>query len=90
MAEFEIEVKLLKKGEGARGERLAEFIEKKLGVAPLLEGDHLVVSAKEGGVMPSKGVIRDIVKRFLRVEGVERELRVVSPTLDTLKISFRK
>lgn len=85
--EYTVDVSDLKDSEVIEG--LRAFLEKRLGVKPLLKKKEVRLSLPEGSEVPRREV-KTILKKYLHSAGVKDDFRVLSWTTASFKIKKRR
>ena len=84
--EYTVDVSDLKDSE--KVEELGAFLEKRLGVKPLLAKKEIGISLPEDSEVPRKE-LKAILKRSLHSAGIKEEFRVLSDSATSFKIKKR-
>jgi len=85
MVNYTIDASDLKESE--KVEELSTFLEKSLGIKPVISGKEITVSLPENSKIPRKEV-KAVLKRYLDSAGIKEDFRVLSAPSPSFK--FRK
>jgi hypothetical protein len=88
LGELKIDVSKLQSEKDAV-EKLNKFIKERIGVESSVSGKEIILNYEEDEFL-GKRKIKELIKKFLRREELDEDLRVVSTAPDTLFINVRK
>jgi len=86
--EIQINIKKLKSEKSEAANRLGEFLNESLDAEVDVTDEAIVLKTSEDEV--SKRIVKDLVKKFLRKEKLDRKLRITTSDPKTLYINTRR